>query len=170
MNSASEPKTTAPRTSYCIDSSALMNLGRHFVIGARPYALLWKNIDSLIEDDRLVAPDEVLSEIERGRDDLVRWARQHRSMFLSPTPDVVEEVTRLAGIHGHLFAGVGRGGLHADPWVVGLAVCKSTLIQTAIVVCDEKRVAGRVPSICDAEGIPCVDHTQWFDREGWGFT
>jgi len=171
MSSASGASSgsTGLRTIYCVDSSTLMNLGRHFALGARPFARLWRNIEALIDADLLIAPDEVLAEIEQGTDDLVDWAHQHRRMFQTPGPYVVDEVTRLVTVHGESFAGVSRDGPHADPWVVALAIHETTLTQTGIVVCDERRSPGRIPSICEAEGIPCVDHTQWFDREGWGF-
>ena len=43
---------------------------------------LWDKIEGLIQEQILVATEEVLHELERQDDEIYRWARQQTEMFI----------------------------------------------------------------------------------------
>jgi hypothetical protein len=150
---------------YCIDTSALVDLKnlypRHLFPG------LWLKLEELIAEDRLIAPDEVLRELQQIDDDLYNWAHQHRRMFQSPNEALVSLVQGL--VHQYPRLTKERGRLDADPWVVAVAIHSTTLDQRCVVISHERYKGGlkRIPEICEQEGLDCVRLTDLFGREGW---
>jgi len=63
---------------YCIDASSLLKLKEDYP--RKVFRKLWENVEQLIADERLVAPEEVYREIEFD-DELSPWAQQHKRMF-----------------------------------------------------------------------------------------
>jgi hypothetical protein len=48
---------------YCVDSSSLIRLKQDFPRSVFP--AVWEKIEELVEQERIIAPDEVLREIKR---------------------------------------------------------------------------------------------------------
>jgi hypothetical protein len=69
---------------YVIDTSALIDL--------KPYPKdifksVWKNVEKLITDGRLIAPSEVREELLKQRDEIQQWAKTQK-FFIQLTPDL----------------------------------------------------------------------------------
>jgi hypothetical protein len=164
------PSPSSTTAVYCIDTSALVNMARRYSpLDALPFRPLWSRVEDLVTAGRLVAPEEVRREIEAGQDELVDWARQHPELFVATTPELVEMTTTLVRRYPEL-AGLDKTRLHADPWVIALAMVKSDLFSQGVVVADESsRRPTAIPSVCQAESIECLTHVNWFGRQGWRF-
>jgi len=65
--------------SYIMDSSSLIGLVRSTPLGV--YPTVWNRLESLITERRLIAPVQVLHEIQRGSDALADWAQAHEEVF-----------------------------------------------------------------------------------------
>jgi len=138
-------------------------------MGSPAFQPLWTRVAQAISQGRLQAPEEVRREIEAGQDELVDWIGHHGQLFVPTTPQLVEMTANLVHKHREL-AGLGKTRVHADPWVVALAIIRTDLIQKGVVVADESpRRPTAMPSVCQAEGIDCLTHVLWFEREGWAF-
>lgn len=123
----------------------------------------------MIDRGQLVAPEEVRREIEAGQDELVVWIHRNPQLFVPTTPQLVDTTVALVRKHREL-AGLEKTKLHADPWVVALAILHTDLINQGIVIADESpRRSSGIPAVCQAEDVACLTHIQWFDQEGWGF-
>ncbi|MCK4820763.1 DUF4411 family protein, partial [bacterium] len=66
---------------YCIDTSALIDLWRRNY-PRDIFKSLWNEIEDLISYRRLVAPREVLKELEKQDDELLVWAKKNLEMFI----------------------------------------------------------------------------------------
>ena len=66
-------------TTYCIDTSALIDL--KWVYPWVTFPTLWEKIGNLIKQGRLIAPQQVLKEIEKKDDELLKWLKKHKKMF-----------------------------------------------------------------------------------------
>ena len=76
---------------YCIDTSAILDgWARYYPPDV--FAALWSNIEAMIEAGELIAPEEVLHEIEKKEDDLHKWAKTHAKMF-HPLDETVQKTT-----------------------------------------------------------------------------
>jgi len=59
---------------YVIDTNALIDLWRRRY-PRDVFPTLWQKIEELIKSGELVAPQEVLSELQRQHDELYLWAK-----------------------------------------------------------------------------------------------
>lgn len=80
-------------TKYIIDTSSLIELNRHNPMDIYPG--VWKNIENLVRQNRLLAPREVLNEIGRKDDILHDWAKKQRKMFVEPSKEQIEIVKEI---------------------------------------------------------------------------
>ena len=138
---------------YCVDTGSLIKLNRDFPQDVFPG--VWENMDRLAASGRLEAPAEVLQEIERGDDELVSWARQHRGMFKRPDADQITAVQEILAAFPSLVD-ASKETPDADPFVVALAKAgndlqASSLIPDRYVVVTEERRRG-IPLACSRYG------------------
>ncbi|MGM5484332.1 MAG: DUF4411 family protein [Nanobdellota archaeon] len=102
---------------YIIDTSSLVKLNRNNPLDVFP--TIWKKLEQLIKDNRLIAPKEVLLEISQNDDQLSKWTKKQRKMFKDPTPKQIEIVKNILDKFPSLID-VERK-YDADPWVIALA-------------------------------------------------
>ena len=69
----------AEQACYCTDTSALIEL--HATYGSDVFVSLWQKVAGLVKEGRLIAPREVLREIEKKDDDLLKWVKKYRKIF-----------------------------------------------------------------------------------------
>lgn len=162
------PGTGVERWTYCIDTSALIDL-RPF--RRTVFVTLWANLDGLVAEDRLISPDEVLHELERGDDELLQWAREHRSMF----KQIDEQVWMLARDVAKRFPTLvdhTKLSADADAFVVAVVLAQpvSLLSKFAVVAHERTRMRkARIGDACAHYGLDYLSIQDMFDREGWRF-
>ena len=66
---------------YCLDTSALIELWRGDY-DRNVFRKAWSAFNQAIDDGLIVAPREVLREIEQGDDDLAVWTKDKISIFI----------------------------------------------------------------------------------------
>lgn len=111
---------------------------------------LWRNLESLINQGRLISPQEVFEELKKKDDELLEWAETYKSMFKN---------------------------LDADPFVIALARCKErqrTFWDEHRIVVSEEKLAGpgsrpKIPDVCKSYGVECISLTELFRKENWQF-
>jgi hypothetical protein len=139
------------------------------------YVSVWKNIDKLIQNDRLIAPKEVLKEIGDYDDALEKWAKKQKKLFKAPTVMQIEIVQRILRDYPSL---VNVNAKHsADPWVIALAIelstqTQQTLVEIKRIVVTEEKLRGnkvRIPFVCSKREVECIDIIEMFRAEGWKF-
>ena len=59
---------------YCVDTSSFIEMKESYPNDIFPN--LWENIEKLCKNGRLIDPDEVKKEIEKGDDDLKKWIKR----------------------------------------------------------------------------------------------
>jgi hypothetical protein len=77
------PKDSVPGDGlkYCIDTSTLLD-GWVRWYPPNTFHTLWSNIEEFIEQEVIVAPEEVLTELTKKDDDVHKWAKRNKVMFL----------------------------------------------------------------------------------------
>ena len=158
---------------YIIDSSSLIEINRHHAMDV--FVGLWKNLSSLIKNDRLIAPKEVLKEIENFDDSLAKWAKKQKKLFKNPTSRQIQIVQEILKEYPSIVDINARHS--ADPWVIALAIEQSTspqktLSQIKRIVVTEEKLRGnrvRIPLICQNKKIESIEIVDLFRKEGWKF-
>jgi len=158
---------------YIIDTSSLVKLNRENPLDV--YPTVWDKLESLVNNERLIAPKEVFQEISKNDDQLTKWAKTQKKMFKDPTPKQIEVVQKILKDYPALVDA--ERNFHADPWVIALAVELATDPQKRIytikrIVVTEEKLRGdkvRIPLVCDKLSIETIDIITMFRTEGWKF-
>jgi rRNA maturation endonuclease Nob1 len=160
-------------TCYIIDTSSLVKLNRNNPIDVFP--TIWKKLEDLSEKERLIAPREVLKEIEQNDDQLGKWAKNQNSLFKDPTARQIELVREILRDYPSLIDTDRK--YDADPWVIALAIematsSQKTLVEVKRIVVSEEKLRGnqvKIPYVCGKKAVDCIDVVELFRTEGWKF-
>lgn len=158
---------------YIIDTSSLVKLNRNNPIDVFPS--IWEKLKFLANNNRLIAPREVLNEIKQNDDMLNKWAKTQRKMFKNPTPRQITIVQEILKEYPALIDAERK--FDADPWVIALAIetCsgpQKTLFTIKRIVVTEEKLRGnqvKIPFVCSKKDIGAIDVVELFRTEGWKF-
>lgn len=150
---------------YVFDSNIFISLQRRQPIDIFPS--LWNRIGELMKDGTIISSQEVYDEIMIGGDDLEKWAKARKEYFLQSSVPVQQEVREILSSHRGLVEG-GSKKNSADPFVIALAKQENCRVVT-----EEARTrntkAPKIPDVCDAYKIECIDFVGFARAEGFAF-
>jgi hypothetical protein len=169
---------------YIIDTSSLIQIKDRYPVRTLPG--IWDDLNTLIVNKRLIAPEEVKKEILDGNDVLVPWVHEHDRMFrsnrhliaLTRIP-VLEKFPEIANYNTEKRH-------HADPFVIALGMKirdnpqKALITFEPVIVSDEKSdlvknpklpvsQVKKIPDVCAHFGLRCINHLEMFKQEGFRF-
>jgi hypothetical protein len=152
---------------YVVDTSSLLETWwRGYPPDVAPG--VWEQLDMLITEGRLIAPEEVLNEVQRKADDLHEWVLQRKDMFVELDADLYAATRRIINtpeFQGMMKDRPNRNG--ADPFVIGLAQIRGYTVVS------EERDDGpakcKIPYVCRRLGVPCMDVLGLIRAERWRF-
>ncbi len=153
-----------PHGAYCIDTSALIDLWRLYPRDI--FSGLWKNLERLVSQGNIVAPREVLKELEQKEDELLGWARKNRKMFIDLDSEQQQLVKGILKKYPTLLD-PSKSIPDADPFVVALGKKNYTVVTHEKSGGPGGRV--RIPDACTKESIRCITLHQMFREEQWEF-
>jgi hypothetical protein len=134
------------------------------------FGALWAAIEKLIEDGRLIAPREVLRDLQKGDDEVYKWAKKRAKMFvdldaeqqallkevLKDFPKWVDPLSQLP---------------EADPLVIALARAQAFIPAGPRVVVSHEVPGGpgatKIPNACQKYAIPHIQLVGLFIAENW---
>lgn len=152
--------------SYCIDTSAIIE---PWVRLYPPdlFPSLWENLERLVDDGSLIAPEEVFHELNKKEDDIFQWARERSKMFVPLSTEVQLAVKEILAEFPKLVDTM-SGRSRADPFVIALAKVSGRTVLTY-----EKHSGTdqrpRIPNVCAHFGIRCMGIVQLIREQGWNF-
>jgi len=141
---------------YCIDSSSLINLFRHYPRDIFPS--LWEKLDKIIKNGQIISHITVFREISRKDDEIKKWCQNHKSIFKDIDECQINQIREIRKQYSesHWQAGMNREEW-ADPWIIALAIC-----EEAIIVSDERNSPDRIPYIASRFGITTLNLLDFF--------
>jgi len=132
---------------YCIDTSSIVALKRTYP--RKSLGPLWDLLERLADDGRLIAPHEVLRELNQVEDEMKAWAKTHSGIFV---PIDTDQANALKEIQVE-FPGVSasaKQGPHADPWCLALSLVRTRSGDDLHLISEEK------DTITKSDKIPYV--------------
>lgn len=154
------------KTVYCIDTSSLL----HGWLRAYPpkrFPGLWKALDNLIAEKRLVASLEVYTELCKKDDEVAEWAKERKEALFVDIDEAVQVavVNIMANFPKLVDTGKGKSG--GDPFVIALALARGLAVvtQEAGGTADKPRI----PFVCEQYGIRSLNLLSLIDEEDWTF-
>lgn len=149
-------------TSYTLDSNVLIWFQRQMARDV--FVTPWEALEAAIAAGEVCICDAVLTELERGGDDLHEWAKEQQGFCCLPEAPEFETVSAVGAAHP---SWVQDQKNEADPWVVAYGVHHGRTIVS------DERPGGpgvaKVPNVADEFGAPCIDRLGWFRAQGWVF-
>lgn len=108
----------------------------------------------LADAGSVVAPTDVRLELEKQKDDLFEWAKGVAPLFHEPDRVVMEVLTDIVNAHpGFMKVNSTKSG--ADPMVVAFAEVHGLIVVTYETTA-KKDAAPKIPNVCAARGVECV--------------
>ncbi len=152
---------------YCVDTSVLL----HGWVRVYPPDILpelWERIGELIDAGMIVAPMDVLIELEKKEGDtLHEWCKERDQMFLE-IGGYQDEISHIMANYPRLVDTV-KGKSGADPMVIALAMSENP----GLCVVTEERGGSenkpKMPYVCDQVGIRCINLLQMIRDMEWRF-
>ncbi|MEN6427415.1 MAG: DUF4411 family protein [Phycisphaerales bacterium] len=119
-----------------------------------------------MKSGELVAPQEVLNELQRQHDELYLWAKKQKC-FMGLDRDQIECVKRILKASPSLIDEK-KTVPDADPFVIALAMEKGWKVVSS------ENPAGtsarkRIPDVCKDHGVVCLTLLDFFRDQHWNF-
>jgi hypothetical protein len=146
---------------YSIDTSALVHgWVRAYPITVPMFRPVWDKLDELIENGRLRASAEVLTEIKKKDDDLAAWCEKHPALFVEiEDGPIQEQVANLLAKYPRLVD-TRRGRDGADPFVIAYAMSCNPIRTVITQEQGGTLEKPKIPVVCDAEDVRCINLLQ----------
>lgn len=150
---------------YCFDTSSLIECWtRSYPPDVFPG--LWDKLNDAISHLQLICPEEVREELGRQDDELHKWVVDRPYMFIALDEPIQRATSAVLRDHPMLMkATKNRNG--ADPFVIATAQ-----VRAATVVTEEQGgspTKPKIPSVCAAIGVRCIDVLTFLREQGWSF-
>ncbi len=148
---------------YSIDSSGILDLFRYYPPDVFP--TIWSQMDSATGGGIVLAIDEVYRELEKKDDAAFQWLRARRAMVVALDTEIQQRVAGILAAHPRLVD-TRKNRSSGDPFVIGLAQSRGLSVVTG------ERASGviakpKIPDVCAALKITCMDVLSMFRNEGW---
>lgn len=150
---------------YCIDTSALIAAWEERY-PLENFPKFWRLLDTLIAEERVTAPPEVLEETRKKSHELHAWLKQREKTFvtdytaatLSRVKVLLARYPKLVAEHKMAFA--------ADSFVIALAQ------ERGLAVVTQENLTGSVakpsiPNVCNDLGVKWMPLLQLIREEKW---
>ena len=153
---------------YCIDASSIIHAWRRDY-PPDTFPTLWSKLEELVETEALVAPAEVLYELERGGDEVFEWANAQDGFFHEPDDEVQEYVRRIVDQWPDFVPEESHDGVWADPYIIGLAAVRQATVITGELEAAVNARRPKIPNICHELSVPVGNLLLLLRNEGWTF-
>lgn len=155
---------------FSVDSSSFMDWqARRYPTDVFPCII--REVDSLVEAGRFVAPDIVREELlVVGTQEIASWMDDHDDVFV-PTADILSDALEIQRRFPGLLDPKAEYE-EADAYVIALARIRGGAVVTEETPASEKNRPRRshfIPDVCRELGIPCISILGLMRREQWRF-
>jgi hypothetical protein len=162
-------------SAYSADTSALIDL--HRLYPKTTFPGVWERLEALITDGRLIVAREVLEELAQKDDDLLRWARQQSNFVVPWTQELLDSAQSIVVAFPGLVDPE-KSVADADPFVIAAAELSRDTggpdlfgreLDWCVLTSERSPRGVRIPTVCTAYGVRCVDIRELFQMERWEF-
>lgn len=154
---------------YVIDSCSLILLKE--VYPPDVFLPVWETISEMAECGAIISCEEIFDELEaqEGEDDIVlKWAREHRSIFYPMDEATQKTVLEILANHPNLLD-LKKSKSSGDPFLIAIAIK-----YDCTVVSDEKPSGGpgkvKIPDVCRFYEVKCIKLLDLLRAEGLKLT
>ena len=151
-----------PEVKYIIDTSSILSQKDDEPHRRTINKTLWKCIDELISDGRIVTCSEIIEEVNDK--DLKAWFIRLGGEILPIDDEVQENVKKVVTTNPQLVD-FKENKSSGDAFLIATAMKYGLIVITQ----ENKIKQKKIPFVCKNLNIPCVDIIGLCEREGWSF-
>ncbi len=154
--------TESAKTKYIIDTSSILSQKDNEPHRRSINKTLWKHIDALIEQQRIVTCSEIIEEV--NDDDLKKWFSGLQGVIIPIDNEIQENVRKVVTSNPQLidFQKLKSSG---DAFLIATAMKYGLTVITE----ENKKGEKKIPFVCRNLKVPCVDIWGLCEQEGWTF-
>lgn len=150
---------------YTIDSCSLIRLKEVYPLDI--FSPVWEVISKLAATGQLISCEEIYDELEAmegEEDEVLLWAKEHRSIFHPLDGPTQEKVKEMLASYPNLLD-LKKSKSSGDPFLIATA-----MKHGCIVVSDENPSGGpgkvKIPDVCRLYGVGCIRLLDMLRAEG----
>lgn len=150
---------------YIIDTSSLLTQKPNAIHRRQVFRGLWERIDDYIRNQVIVTCSEILEEV---RDTAIRkWLSATQCVILDIDEEVQLNVRRILREHPEMInLDMDKGGSSSgDAFLIATAMKHELTVITE----ENKTSPKKIPMICNAYEIECVNIAELCEKEKWNF-
>lgn len=156
--------------SYCIDTSALIDLEQHYPKKEPPFKAIWEEIEKLIKERNMFTIKIVEDEIRKYQGDnfLKKWINAHRKQFIIPIDSEIWTIgKKVMAEHRELLdeKKLLNNEPEADPFLIVLAYIRGSTIITQ----ENKTKPNKIPVVANSYQIKCINLFEFFNEQSLEF-
>ena len=148
---------------YCVDTSSLIAAWEERYPPDH-FPKFWQLLEEAITSGQLIVCEAVLDETKKRSEELHRWLRRFDGHIVpfeeaiqAAAKKVLAAFPRLVGEHKMAFA--------ADPFVIATAMVRRLTVVTEEGLGSPRKP--RVPDVCRANGVECINLIRVIRAEAW---
>jgi hypothetical protein len=151
---------------YVFDTGAFIYLFKHYP--RVTFGTLWSRFDGMIEDGEIISSSESLKELQAIDDQIARWAKNQKKLFVKPDEDELAVVRQILIKHPELLKqkSINIGNPEADPFLIAQAKCRDIPLVTTE---QFKNGGHKIPNVCKDFKVKCLYIFEFYAEEGWNF-
>lgn len=158
------------KTTYIIDTSALINLESTFKYDNEVFKAIWEEIEEMILQGTFKTIDFVEEEINsyEGKEDFLKnWVKKWKKHFVVST-DIESINATIPIVNAEYSTGFfdakkqAEGKEEADPYLIGY--CK---VHNCVLITNENKVKpNKIPAVSEKNGVRCIDLNDFLKERG----
>jgi len=151
---------------YCFDTSSYIDCwSRLYPVDI--FGGLWDRLEALARAGEIVSPREVLEELSQKDDGIHQWAKARQDLLFVELDDEVQDATSAILGRYPLLVKASAQRTQADPFVIALAQVRGIAVVTQ--ERPGKPTRPKIPDVCGALQVECIDVLSFIRSQGWTF-
>ncbi|MBI3717476.1 MAG: DUF4411 family protein [Sphingobacteriales bacterium] len=162
---------------YCLDTSASVTMHRFYPVRIIPD--LWKQLEDLFREKRILSHDIVFDEIvpeSDTKDNLAKLISKYKNCFKSITKRQVQIVPEILSLFPHLIDARNKKD-QADPWIIAMVIEMMEEVSLfadksdyVIVSTESENSPNKIPAVCRHYKVRHMNLFEFFEDNDWKFT
>lgn len=171
--SISSPPPSAQKKN---DQTLLLSMHRYYPVRIIPD--LWKRLEELFKQKKVISHDFVYDEIVPGsdtKDDLARLISKYKSCFKAISKRLAQIVPEILSLFPHLIDPRSKKD-QADPWIIAMIVEVMEEISLfgkesdfVIVSTESENSPDKIPAVCTHYRVRHMNLFEFFEDNDWTF-
>lgn len=158
-----ETSLIPPVRKYIIDASSLISQKSDESYNIAVHSSMWSKIADLINKGIIVTNRVILNEIRDP--EVIDWLKSKGIQKLEIDKETQECVKKILKEHPKMIKIKKTGSSSGDPFLIASAMRYNLIVITE----ESKTSENKIPQVCDAYSIKCLNLNELCINEGWKF-